>query len=112
MFGLALRKVGLCNAAGVVDQYIQTTELPFGKGDHPEHIGLGSYVNKDESRPSSFRADFTNGACASVFVHICDDDGRPLTGEAPGDGSPYPGTRASNHGDFIYDLHYALPPSP
>ena len=55
--------------------------------------------------------DLTNGACASVFVDVRDDDGSPLVGQAPGDRSTYPGTRTSNHGDFIIDLHYAVPPS-
>jgi hypothetical protein len=56
--------------------------------------------------------DLTNGACASVFVHIRNDYGCPLKGQSPGNRSTYPGTRAGNYGDFIFDLHYALPPLP
>jgi hypothetical protein len=54
--------------------------------------------------------DLTNGACAGVFVHVRDDYGRPLMGQSPGDRSPYPGTSTRNHGDFIFDLQYAVPP--
>jgi hypothetical protein len=59
---------------------------------------------------SSFGVDLTNCACASVLVHIRDDDGCPLVGQSPGDHSPYPGTRTGNHSDFLFDLHYAFPP--
>src|SRR5919112_1090183 len=94
----------------MVPQHVQPAKLLLGKGDHPRHVGLGSHVGENESRPPSPGSDLTNRTKTSVLLHVGDHDGRPFTRQPQGRRSSYSGTRTGHECHFLSEIHYAVPP--